>query len=53
MLAVFTAAARGNFLRRQDGQVEVCGNIGGKAAAVVAFPAHFYVFYVLAPIPAE
>lgn len=48
MLAVFTAAAQGK-LPPQDGQVEV-HNTGGKAAAVVAFPAHFYV---LAPIPTE
>jgi GNAT superfamily N-acetyltransferase len=48
MLAVFTAAAQGK-LPPQDGQVEVYNNTGGKAA-VIAFPAHFYV---LAPIPAE
>jgi GNAT superfamily N-acetyltransferase len=49
MLAVFTAAAHG-ILPPQDGQVEVCDNIRGKTAAVVAFPARFYV---LAPITAQ
>jgi hypothetical protein len=44
--SVFAEAAGGS-LPAQDGRVEVCGEDPGKAAAVVAFPAHFYV---LAPV---
>ena len=47
--SVFAAAAAGS-LPAQDGQVEICGEDPGKAAAVVAFPAHFYV---LAPVEPE
>jgi GNAT superfamily N-acetyltransferase len=43
---VFAAAADGK-LPAQDGQVEVVGDACPKAAAVIAFPAHFYV---LAPV---
>lgn len=46
---VFAAAADGK-LPAQDGQVEVVSDGGGKAAAVIAFPAHFYV---LAPVEPE
>jgi len=46
MLEVFAAAADGQ-LPAPDGQVEVHPGLPGKAAAVVAFPAHFYV---LAPV---
>jgi GNAT superfamily N-acetyltransferase len=46
---VFTAAANGK-LPPPDGQVEVHGDVPGKTAAVVAFPAHFYV---LAPVDPE
>jgi hypothetical protein len=46
LLDVFTAAADGP-LPSPDGQVEVHPGQPGKAAAVVAFPAHFYV---LAPV---
>lgn len=46
MYAIFAAAAAGK-LPPPDGQVEVSGVLPGKAAAVVAFPAHFYV---LAPV---
>jgi hypothetical protein len=49
MLAVFSAAAEGKF-PPQDGEVEVYDGLPGKASAVIAFPAHFYV---LAPVPAE
>lgn len=48
MLAVFSDAADGKF-PPQDGEVEVYDNLPGKASAVIAFPAHFYV---LAPVPA-
>lgn len=43
---VFAAAADGT-LPPPDGQVEVHSDVPGKTAAVVAFPAHFYV---LAPV---
>jgi GNAT superfamily N-acetyltransferase len=43
---VFAAAADGR-LPPPDGQVEVRSGLSGRAAAVVAFPAHFYV---LAPV---
>jgi hypothetical protein len=43
---VFVAAADGR-LPAQDGQVEVVSDARGKTAAVIAFPAHFYV---LAPV---
>lgn len=43
---VFAAAADGK-LPPPDGQVEVVSDGGGKVAAVIAFPAHFYV---LAPV---
>jgi len=46
LLDVFTAAADGQ-LPTPDGQVEVHPTLPGKTAAVVAFPAHFYV---LAPV---
>jgi GNAT superfamily N-acetyltransferase len=46
LLDVFTSAADGQ-LPQPDGQVEVHPGLPGKAAAVVAFPAHFYV---LAPV---
>jgi GNAT superfamily N-acetyltransferase len=46
LLEVFAAAADGHF-PPQDGQVEVHPGWPGPAAAVVAFPAHFYV---LAPV---
>jgi GNAT superfamily N-acetyltransferase len=46
---VFSAAAEGKF-PPQDGQVEVYDDPSGRAAAVIAFPAHFYV---LAPVSAE
>ena len=46
LLDVFAAAADGQ-LPTPDGQVEVYPGLPGKAAAVVAFPAHFYV---LAPV---
>lgn len=46
LLDVFAAAAEGR-LPPPDGQVEVHDGLPGKAAAVVAFPAHFYV---LAPV---
>jgi GNAT superfamily N-acetyltransferase len=46
LAAVFEEAARGT-LPAPDGQVEVLGEDAGKAFAVVAFPAHFYV---LAPV---
>jgi GNAT superfamily N-acetyltransferase len=49
LLNVFAAAADGR-LPPQDGQVEVHSWLPGKAAAVVAFPAHFYV---LAPVDPE
>jgi GNAT superfamily N-acetyltransferase len=39
---VFAAAADGK-LPAQDGQVEVIGDACAKAAAVIAFPAHFYM----------
>ena len=45
-LDVFAAAARGQF-PAPDGRVEVHPGLPGPAAAVVAFPAHFYV---LAPV---
>lgn len=46
LLDVFAAAADGR-LPAPDGQVEVDPGLPGQAAAVVAFPAHFYV---LAPV---
>lgn len=46
LLKVFAAAADGH-MPPPDGQVEVHPGLPGKAAAVVAFPAHFYV---LAPV---
>jgi hypothetical protein len=46
---VFAAAADGR-LPPQDGQVEVHATAPGETAAVLAFPAHFYV---LAPVPPE
>jgi GNAT superfamily N-acetyltransferase len=46
---VFAAAADGK-LPPPDGQVEVHAGLPGKTAAVIAFPAHFYV---LAPVPPE
>lgn len=46
LLDVFACAADGQ-LPPQDGQVEVHPGLPGKAAAVIAFPAHFYV---LAPV---
>lgn len=46
---MFTAAADGK-LPAPDGQVEVHVGLPGKTAAVVAFPAHFYV---LAPVTRE
>jgi GNAT superfamily N-acetyltransferase len=46
LLDVFAAAADGQ-MPPPDGQVEVHPGLPGKAAAVVAFPAHFYV---LAPV---
>jgi GNAT superfamily N-acetyltransferase len=46
---VFAAAVDGK-LPPQDGQVEVVGDACPKAAAVIAFPAHFYV---LAPVEPE
>jgi GNAT superfamily N-acetyltransferase len=46
---VFTAAADGK-LPPPDGQIEVLGDAPGQTAAVVAFPAHFYV---LAPVDPE
>ena len=46
LLDVFAAAADGQ-LPAPDGQVEVHPGLPGNAAAVVAFPAHFYV---LAPV---
>lgn len=46
LLDLFAAAAGGQ-LPPQDGQVEVHPGLPGKAAAVVAFPAHFFV---LAPV---
>ena len=46
LLDVFTAAVDGK-MPPPDGQVEVYPGVTGKAAAVVAFPAHFYV---LAPV---
>lgn len=46
LLDVFTAAVDGQ-MPPPDGQVEVYPGAPGKAAAVVAFPAHFYV---LAPV---
>jgi GNAT superfamily N-acetyltransferase len=50
LYAVFEAAAAGK-LPPQDGRVEVGGADAGKArAAVVAFPAHFYV---VAPVEPE
>jgi hypothetical protein len=50
LYAVLEEAARGK-LPAQDGQVDVCGADPGKAAAaVVAFPAHFYV---VAPVEPE
>jgi GNAT superfamily N-acetyltransferase len=42
LLDVFAAAADGQ-LPAPDGQVEVHPGLPGKTAAVVAFPAHFYV----------
>jgi hypothetical protein len=46
LLDVFAAATDGQ-MPPPDGQVEVHPGLPGKAAAVVAFPAHFYV---LAPV---
>jgi GNAT superfamily N-acetyltransferase len=46
LLDVFAAATDGQ-MPPPDGQVEVQPSLPGKAAAVVAFPAHFYV---LAPV---
>jgi GNAT superfamily N-acetyltransferase len=46
---VFAAAADGK-LPPPDGQVEVHTDVPGKTAAVIAFPAHFYV---LAPVDPE
>ena len=48
LYAVFEKAARGK-LPAQDGLVEVCGAYLGKAFAVVAFPAHFYVVAPVEP----
>lgn len=45
---VFAAAADGHF-PDPDGRVEVCTDAAGKAAAVLAFPAHFYVVAPVAP----
>ncbi|HEY7263227.1 MAG TPA: GNAT family N-acetyltransferase [Trebonia sp.] len=42
LLDVFAAAADGQ-MPPSDGRVEVHPGLAGKAAAVVAFPAHFYV----------
>ena len=48
LASVFEEAAAGQ-LPAQDGQVEVLGEDPGKAFAVVAFPAHFYVLAPVAP----
>ena len=45
---VFDAAADGN-LPAPDGRVEVYTHLPGKTAAVLAFPAHFYVLAPVAP----
>ena len=45
---VFAAAADGK-LPPQDGQIEVHTGLPGKTAAVIAFPAHFYVLAPVAP----
>jgi GNAT superfamily N-acetyltransferase len=45
---VFADAAAGK-LPVPDGQVEVCGDVRGEAAAVIAFPARFYVVAPVAP----
>ena len=45
---VFAAAADGN-LPAPDGRIEVHSDPPGKTAAVVAFPAHFYVLAPVAP----
>lgn len=46
---VLAAAADGK-LPAQDGEVEIVSDAGGRAAGVIAFPAHFYV---LAPVEPE
>jgi GNAT superfamily N-acetyltransferase len=48
LLDVFAAAAGGR-LPPPDGRVEVHSGLVGKAAAVVAFPAHFYVLASVDP----